>query len=76
MSGYPATMDELLQQEREQPRTRPCSHDWVTSTVKLGPHCADCKEPLAGLFRPISRNTPTGALIYAMRTTQGASHDQ
>ena len=49
---------------------KPCQHDWLTSTVKLGPHCAECGEPLAGLFWPISRNTPAGALIYALRTKE------
>lgn len=45
-----------------------CSHVWVTSTDKLGPHCCDCKEPLVGVFTPISRRTPFGALLYAMKT--------
>jgi hypothetical protein len=45
-----------------------CPHNSITSTTALGPHCFNCKEPLAGFLWPISRNTPAGALIWAMRT--------
>jgi hypothetical protein len=45
----------------------PCAHEWVTSTCALGPHCADCKEPLVSLFDPTSRNTVAGALLCALR---------
>jgi hypothetical protein len=44
-----------------------CEHNNVTSTVDKGPHCCDCKEPLVSMFIPISRNTPAGALMYALR---------
>ena len=27
----------------------------------------DCKEPLVSMFSPISRNTPAGAILYALR---------
>jgi hypothetical protein len=47
--------------------TKPCEHEWVTSTFELGPHCATCNEPLVSLFHTISRNTLAGALLYAMR---------
>jgi len=49
------------------PQTEQCPHRYVTSTFKLGPHCVDCGEPLISLFSPISRNTPVGALLYALR---------
>ena len=44
-----------------------CEHLYVTSTDRLGPHCCDCKEPLVGIFTPVSRRTPYGALLYAMK---------
>ena len=54
-------------QATSQALVAPCAHEWVTSTRALGPHCADCKEPLVSLFDPTSRNTVAGALLYAMR---------
>lgn len=48
----------------------PCEHELVTSTFELGPHCAICKEPLVSLLHPLSRNTPAGALLYALRHTE------
>lgn len=53
-----------------QAQAPPCDHTWVTSTRVLGPHCADCKEPLVSLFDPTPRNTVAGALLYAMRQQQ------
>lgn len=46
-----------------------CEHRWTTSTFERGPHCSDCKEPLVSMFWPISRNTPAGALLYALRNS-------
>lgn len=43
-----------------------CQHRYTTSTIELGPHCADCKEPLVSMFMAISRNTPAGAILFAM----------
>lgn len=48
-------------------QSKPCEHEWVTSTRETGPVCADCREPLVSLFSGLSRNTPAGALLYAMR---------
>ena len=44
-----------------------CAHLHTTSTVALGPHCADCREPLVSMFSSISRNTLAGKVLYAMR---------
>lgn len=44
-----------------------CEHIWVTSTRERGPHCCDCKAPLVGIFNPIRRDTPAGALMWAMK---------
>ena len=44
-----------------------CEHNIVTSTFEKGPHCYDCKEPLVSVLWTISRNTPAGAILYAMR---------
>lgn len=49
------------------PAPKPCEHQWVTSTRETGPMCAECREPLVSLFCGLSRNTPAGALLYAMR---------
>lgn len=43
-----------------------CEHKWLTSTFERGVHCCECKEPLISFFWPVSRNTPVGALLYAM----------
>lgn len=50
-----------------------CEHNIVTATRELGPHCCDCSEPLVGIFNPISRNTPAGAILYAMKTATSGS---
>lgn len=44
-----------------------CQHLVTTSTFAKCPHCATCQEPLVSMFWPISRNTPEGAVLYALR---------
>ena len=44
-----------------------CSHDQMTSTFARGVYCCQCDEPLVGFFWPVSRNTPAGAMLYALR---------
>lgn len=44
-----------------------CQHDIVTSTVQRGPYCCQCNAPLVGFFTPIRRDTPAGALLWAMK---------
>lgn len=44
-----------------------CQHDIVTSTVQRGPYCCQCDAPLVGVFTPIRRDTPAGALLWAMK---------
>lgn len=46
-----------------------CPHESMTSTFERGVYCCQCKEPLVGFFWPVSRNTPAGALLYALRNT-------
>lgn len=47
-----------------------CLHDgYVSSTYERGPYCCECNEPLVGLFSNISRNTPAGALLWAMKNS-------
>lgn len=50
-----------------------CQHNSTSTTRELGPHCCDCGEPLVGMFWAISRNTPAGALLYAMRNNTSGS---
>lgn len=49
-----------------QQTAKTCTHDSLTSTFERGVHCCTCKEPLVSFFWPVSRNTPAGALLYAM----------
>ena len=44
-----------------------CEHNFVTSTFALGPHCCDCRALLVGIFTPILRDTPAGAILWAMK---------
>ena len=46
-----------------------CSHDIVSSTFERGPYCCQCNRPLVGFFTPIPRDTPAGALLYAMKVS-------
>lgn len=41
-----------------------CQHNRMTSTHERGVYCCRCNEPLAGFFRPVSRNTPGGAVLH------------
>lgn len=57
-----------------------CPHESMTSTFERGVYCCQCNEPLVGFFWPVSRNTPAGALLYALRNTplkeQEIPHDR
>ena len=53
-----------------------CEHNFTTSTFADGPHCADCKEPIVSMFNPVSRNTPAGAILYALRQQHAQTKDQ
>lgn len=44
-----------------------CEHIWVTSTHARGPYCCDCNRALVGIFTPILRDTPAGAVLWAMK---------
>lgn len=44
-----------------------CQHDQMTSTFERGVYCCKCDEPLVGFFWPVSRNTPTGQVLAALR---------
>jgi hypothetical protein len=49
-----------------------CTHDSLTSTFERGVYCCACKEPLVGFFWPVSRNTPAGALLWALYNPEKA----
>lgn len=53
-----------------------CIHDgYVSSTYERGPYCCECNEPLVGLFSNISRNTPAGALLWAMKNSPSSTKE-
>lgn len=53
-----------------------CPHNEMTSTFERGPYCCKCNEPLVGFFWPISRNTPAGAMLWALRQMPAPKQEQ
>lgn len=44
-----------------------CKHDkYSSSTKETGPYCCECGVKLVSLFSNIPRETPAGAVLYAM----------
>ena len=44
-----------------------CQHEEITRTKERGVYCCKCNEPLVSFFWPVSRNTPAGQVLAALR---------